>query len=222
MHVAILNQATVSSRPLLNILHWPVALSICPLSPPLCLPPGSSNGGSCLWHVYSGCCWHSSDIHKLHQWRENHVFCNPRKANFYPTTNLPLSLCSLLMYVCNSGGPLVLVAHLQTHIFVYKLHTKITMLSQQGNYTPFIINTNKLSLIQLEYGMGSRCTYPYLAQISLSPLNEGVNHFAFVVGTWVEKETNQLSLIVWLQLEHGMVTSSILQHLPPNFAVPPI
>ena len=37
---------------------------------------------------------------------------------------------------------------------------------------------------------------------------------AFVVGTRVGKETNQLSLILWLQLEYGMVTSYISLHLP--------
>ena len=53
----------------------------------------------------------------------------------------------------------------------------------------------------------SRCTYPYLAQILLSPQN-GVNDFAFVVGTRVEKETNQLSLILLFNSCNGMVTST--------------
>ena len=47
-------------------------------------------------------------------------------------------------------------------------------------------------------------------------LKKGVNDFAFVVGTRVEKETNQLSLILWLQLEYGMVPSSISLHLSPS------
>ena len=93
-----------------------------------------------------------------------------------------LSVVYLCMYVTAVVHSFFSMNIVQTHIFVYKLHTKITMLSQQGNYTPFIINTNKLSLIQLEYGMGSRSTYPYLTQISLSPLNKG-NDFAFFVGT---------------------------------------
>ena len=65
--------------------------------------------------------------------------------------------------------------------------------------------------------------YPYLAQISLSLLNKGVNDFAFFVGTRVEEETNKLSLILRLVLENGMVTSAILLHQSlswPNLAVP--
>ena len=45
-------------------------------------------------------------------------------------------------------------------------------------------------------------------------------HFAFFVGTRVEKETNKLLFI--LQFEYGIVTSSILLHLSlshPNFAI---
>ena len=40
-----------------------------------------------------------------------------------------------------------------------------------------------------------------------------VNDFAFFVGTRVDKETNQLSLILLLQLEYGVVSSSMLLHL---------
>ena len=42
----------------------------------------------------------------------------------------------------------------------------------------------------------SHCTYPSLAQIWRPPLPECVNDLAFVVGTRVEEETNQLSLIL--------------------------
>ena len=55
------------------------------------------------------------------------------------------------------------------------------------------------------------------------PLYKGVNDLAFFVDTRVEEETNQLSLILLLQLEYGMVPSSISLHLSlsrPNFAVP--
>ena len=63
---------------------------------------------------------------------------------------------------------------------------------------------NQLSLIRLlvlEYRM---VTSAVLLHLSLSrpnfavPLYKGVNHFAFFVGTRVEKETNQLSLILGL------------------------
>ena len=40
-----------------------------------------------------------------------------------------------------------------------------------------------------------------------------VNDFAFFLGTRVDKETNQLSLILLLQLEYGVVSSSMLLHL---------
>ena len=38
----------------------------------------------------------------------------------------------------------------------------------------------------------SFCTYPYLPQISLYSLSKGVSDFAFLVGTRIEEETNQL------------------------------
>ena len=51
--------------------------------------------------------------------------------------------------------------------------------------------------------------------------NDGVNYFAFFVGTRMEEETNQLCIVLRLVLEYGMVTSAILLHQSiscPNFA----
>ena len=42
---------------------------------------------------------------------------------------------------------------------------------------------------------------------------EGFKDLAFFVITWKENETNQLSLIVWLMSQYGMVMSSILLHV---------
>ena len=64
-------------------------------------------------------------------------------------------------------------------------------------------------------------TTAILPKFRCSPLNIGVNNFAFFVGTRMEEEINQLCLVLWLQLEYGMVTTAILLHLSlsrPNFA----
>ena len=49
------------------------------------------------------------------------------------------------------------------------------------------------SFISLHLSMGLSLSHSNFAIIIT--LNMGVNDFAIVVGTWVEKETNQLSLI---------------------------
>jgi hypothetical protein len=89
--------------------------------------------------------------------------------------------------------------------------------------------TNQLCLVvrlQLEYGIVrssislhlilSSFTNYYFPSILLclyqSP-HKCVNGFAFLVRTLVEEETNQLCLVVRLQLEYGIVRSSISPHL---------
>ena len=63
----------------------------------------------------------------------------------------------------------------------------------------------------------------YLSRKNLPiPLNIGVNDFVFI-GTSVEVEINQLSIVHVLMLENGIVTSDILLHISlsrHNFAVP--
>ena len=43
--------------------------------------------------------------------------------------------------------------------------------------------------------------------------NKGVNYFAFIVGTSVEEETSQPSIIVWLSMEYGIVKHSVFLQL---------
>ena len=89
------------------------------------------------------------------------------------------------------------------------------------------IETNQVSLIlllQLEYGM---VPSSISAPIPVSPnfTSWVCQRFCiFFLSAWVEKETNQVSLIHLLQLEYGMVPSSISLHLSlshPNFASSP-
>ena len=54
---------------------------------------------------------------------------------------------------------------------------------------------------------------PISLQFFCLSLKKGVNDSLFVVGTWVEKETNQLSLILLIRLEYGMAKCYVLLHL---------
>ena len=86
--------------------------------------------------------------------------------------------------------------------------------------------TSQLSLmlwLKLENGMIMSTMSLHLSLSSPNlAVSQPVNDFDFFVGTWTENETSQLSLMLWLKLEYGMVLSSISLHVSlshPNLAV---